>query len=307
MCKIIKNKKPFKNLIDVMMHFSDNETCKNYLAEMRWSDGIICPHCTHDKVYTMKKNYKCAGCRKQFSVTKGTIFENSPIPLQKWFAAIWLITSHKKGIASLQLHRDISVTQKTAWFMLHRIRNCFGVETEQLDNTVEVDETYIGGKNKNRHESKKIKGTQGRSTKDKAAVLGMLERGDKVKAVKVPDVGTETLTTEIIENVKEGSTIYSDEWKSYKALNAIFEHSFVSHSAKEYVNGDVHTNTIEGFWSLLKRGIIGIYHFTSKKHLQKYLNAFAYRYNTRNLECSERFSNMLAISNVRLTYKQLIT
>jgi len=289
-----------------MMHFSDKETCKSYLAEMRWSNGITCPHCSHYKIYTMKNNYKCAGCRKQFSVTKGTIFENSPIPLQKWFAAIWLITSHKKGISSLQLHRDIGVTQKTAWFMLHRLRNCFGIEDEKLENTVEADETYVGGKNKDRHESKKIKGTQGRSTKDKAAVLGMVERGGKVKAVKVPDVSAETLTTEILSNVKDGAKVYSDEWVGYNGLDAIYKHAIVNHSAKEYVNGDVHTDTIEGFWSLLKRGIIGIYHFTSKKHLQKYLNAFAYRYNTRHFECSQRFSNMLAMSNVRLTYKELI-
>jgi len=299
--------KDFNSIIELISTFTDDQTCIDHLEQLRWNSNVVSPFDATSKVYICKGNkYKCKNTGKYFNVKTGTLFDNTKVPLQKWFLAIWLITSHKKGISSLQLHRDIKVTQKTAWFMLHRIRNCFGINDEKLDNIAEVDETYVGGKNKNRHNSKKVQGTQGRSTKDKAAVLGMIEREGKVKAVKVPDVGAETLTTEILDNVKDGAKVYSDEWVGYKGLNAIYEHSFVNHSAKEYVNGDVHTNTIEGFWSLLKRGIIGIYHQTSKKHLQKYLDTFAFRYITRQTTEAERMNLLFANTEHRLKYKDLV-
>lgn len=182
----------FNNLVEVMMHFSDQETCKSFLENARWKGHITCPTCGSDHVYILKSKftYKCGNkeCKQAiFSVTKGTIFENSPIKLQKWFAAIWLMTSHKKGISSLQLSKDLGMTQKSAWFLLHRLR--FAVRTRSfnkpLEGTVEADETYIGGKNKNRHASKKVENSQGRSVKDKMAVFGMIERGGRVSAIRV--------------------------------------------------------------------------------------------------------------------------
>ena len=184
--------------------------------------------------------------------------------------------------------------------MLQRIRNCFGFDNDvKLDNEVEVDETYVGGKNKNRHESKKIEASQGRSLKDKTPVFGMIERDGKLVAKKVEDVSSETLTKEAIKSIKESAMVYTDEWLGYKGVSKIYDHQIVKHNEKEYVNGRIHTNTIEGFWSLLKRGIFGIYHFTSKKHLQKYVDEFVFRYNTRTIEESKRFNLLLANTEYR--------
>jgi transposase-like protein len=190
-----------------------------------------------------------------------------------------LITSHKKGISSIQLSKDVGVTQKTAWFMLQRIR--FAVRTKSfskpLENTVEVDETYIGGKNKNRHSNKKVANSQGRSTKSKTAVFGLVERNGRVVAMKVNNTSGHTLKPLINAHVTPDTNLMSDEWKAYTGLSKMYNHKFVKHGDGEYVNGDIHTNTIEGFWSLLKRGIIGIYHNVSSKHLDKYLDEFEYR------------------------------
>lgn len=300
----------FSNLVDVMMHFSDKETCKAYLAKMRWNGNPVCPHCGHsEKIYVMKNGYKCSDCRKPFSVTKGTIFENSPIPLQKWFAAIWLITSHKKGISSLQLHRDIGLTQKTAWFMLQRIRFAVRTKTfnQPLKNHVEADDCFIGGKNKNRHSNKKVKKAQGRSLKDKTPVLGLVERNGRVVAMRINDTSKKTIHPIILQNVCPTAKLSTDEWWGYRGLASTYSHGIVKHRNGEYVLGEVHTNTIEGFWSLLKRGIIGIYHQVSEKHLDKYLDEFEYRYNTKDLSDSGRFSNMLQLSNTRLKYADLIS
>ena len=303
----------FKNLIEATQFFSDKQTCIDYLAQLRWAGNTCCAHCGNGKVYELKganKRYKCAECRKQFSVTKGLIFENSPIPLQKWFVAIYLITSHKKGISSMQLSRDISVTQKTAWFMLQRIR--FALDTNSfelpvMDSVIECDETYIGGKSKNKHANKRTKGAQGRSTKDKTPVFGLVERNGRVVAMKVPDTTRDTIHPIIEAHVGAGASVNTDEWMAYKGLDKRFSHSVVKHGEGIYVIGNVHTNTIEGFWSLLKRGIIGIYHQVSTKHLDKYIDEFEFRYNTKDNSEFERFNNMLSLSAKRLTYGQLIT
>lgn len=293
----------FKSILELIKTFPDEQSCIDHLTEMRWNGNVISPFDETSKVYNCKGNrYKCKETGKYFNVKTNTIFDNTKMPLQKWFLAIWLVTGHKKGISSLQLGRDLDITQKSAWFMLQRIRQCFGMDEEiQLDNEVEADETFVGGKDKNRHANKK---TQGRG--DKSPVLGMVERGGKLRAVKVPNTTTETLSTEIIKGIKEGAILYTDEFSSYKSLKRIYDHQFVKHSKSEYVKGRIHTNTIEGFWSILKRGIIGVYHFTSKKHLQLYIDEFVFRYNSRKSTEANRFNLLLTNITNRITYKELI-
>lgn len=301
----------FKNLMEVIQYFADEKNCIDYLMEMRWPEGIRCAFCYHDKIYhlnTVKKRFKCAKCLKSFSIIKGTIFENSQIPLGKWFAAIYLISSHKKGISSVQLSKDIGVTQKTAWFMLQRIRYAFTNDNYdgKLFGIVQCDEVYIGGKNKNRRGNNRVHNAQGRSLKDKTPVFGMLKTGGKVYTNVVPNTKAETLKPIIQQMVKEGSIVVTDEWKAYKNMPAGYHHVAINHSQEEYVRGAFHTNAIEGFWSLLKRGIYGIYHAVSSKHLQRYCNEFAYRYNTRGIKCYERFYDVMERINCRLSYKTLI-
>ncbi len=300
--------KDFNSIIEIVQVFKDEQTCIEYLEELRWGGIVVSPFDETSTVYKCKGGkYRCRNTGKYFNVKTNTLFDNTKIPLQKWFIAIWLVTSHKKGISSLQLSKDIDVTQKTAWFMLQRIRKCFNIENDNdLDNTVEVDETYVGGKNKNRHKDKKVENSQGRSAKDKTPVLGMVERQGKLNARTVENVQAETLTSEIIKNVKETANLYTDEWLGYKDISRIYDHSIVKHNAKEYVNGKIYTNTIEGFWSLLKRGIVGIYHSLSKKHLQIYVDEFVFRYNTRIYAESSRFNLLLSNMCVRTTYKGLI-
>jgi len=299
--------KDFKSIIDLVKTFPDEQTCIGHLEQLRWNGNIVSPFDPSSKVYKCKNNrYRCKNSAKYFNVKTATLFDNSKIALQKWFVAIYLITGHSKGISSVQLSKDIDVTQKTAWFMLQRIRNCFGIVDTKLDNEVEIDETYVGGKNKNRHSDKKVPFSQGRSHKDKSPVVGMIERGGKLIAKQVKDVKGKTLTPEVIKNVKDTARVYTDEWLGYKSLERIYDHLVVKHNQGEYVNGRVHTNTIEGFWLLLKRGIFGIYHFTSKKHLQKYVDEFVFRYNGRNGSTQMRFNDMLSNTGHRLKYKELI-
>ena len=298
----------FNTILDLLKTFPDEQSCINHLESLRWVNAdVVSPFNPLSKVYKCANNrYRCKETGKYFNVKTSTLFDNSKIELQKWFLAIWLVTSHKKGISSIQLSKDIGVTQKTAWFMLQRIRNCFGFDNDNnLSNEVEVDETYVGGKNKNKHNTKKVEGTQGRSVKDKAPVFGMVERGGKLNAKCVDDVTIRTLTKEIVRYVND-ATVYSDEWLGYNALKRIYDHQFIKHGAGQYVNGRVHTNTIEGFWSLLKRGIVGIYHFTSVKHLQKYVDEFVFRYNTRDTSEVSRFNLLLSNTENRLTYERLI-
>ncbi len=300
--------KDFNSIIELLEAFPTEQACIEHLETLRWSGNVVSPFSPDSKVYSCKGNkYRCKETGKYFNVRTGTLFDNTKVKLQKWFLAIWLVTSHKKGISSLQLAKDIDVTQKTAWFMLQRIRNCFGFDNDgELNNEVEIDETYVGGKNKNRHADKKIEASQGRSSKDKSTVVGMVERQGRLIAKKVKDVTIDTLTNEAIKAIKKTASVYTDEWLGYNGLKRIYDHSVVKHNQSEYVNGRIHTNTIEGFWSLLKRGIVGIYHFTSKKHLQKYVDEFVFRYNSRNFNESSRFNMLLANTEYRLTYKELI-
>lgn len=306
----------FDNLIDLIDYFSDEKRCLSYLEQWRWDKGEpVCPHCGNMKIYRFSdgKRYKCAGCRGQFTAKVGTIFEDSKIPLKKWFVAIYLVTSHKKGISSHQLAKDIKVTQKSAWFMLHRIRWGLGQEHLYEDGMggegkiVEVDETFVGGKNKNRHKDKKVENSQGRSFKDKTPVMGIIERSGVLRAMKVPDTKSGTLQPIIEKHVAKGTTIFSDEWWGYRKLSeAAYIHQFINHGAKQYCDGDIHTNTLEGFWGLFKRSIFGIYHSASSKHIQAYVDEAVFRYNTRMLSEDNRVTLTVVNSNKPLKYKQLI-
>ena len=294
----------FNSILELIQAFPDQQACIDHLEQLRWNGNVVSPFDADSKVYDCKGNrYKCKNTGKYFNVKTNTIFDNTKLPLQKWFLAIWLVTSHKKGISSIQLGKDIGITQKSAWFMLSRIRQCFGIDAHtELDNEVEVDETFVGGKNKNRHADKKVKG----NTDDKAPVLGMVERSGKLVAKHVSDTTMETLSKEILYNIKETAKLYTDEYTSYARLKRVYDHQTVKHNQHQYVNGRVHTNTIESFWAILKRGIFGIYHFTSKKHLQLYVNEFVFRYNTRNGSEVERFNLLLQNTENRITYKELI-
>lgn len=298
----------FKSILELLKTFPDEQSCIDHLVSVRWRFGVVSPFKPDSKVYKCKNNrYKCKESGKYFNVKTGTLFDNSKIPLQKWFLAIGLITAHKKGMSSTQLARDIDVTQKTDWFLLHRVRNCFDLNSEfQFVNEVEVDETYVGGKQGNRHESKKIANTQGRSTKVKTPVLGMVERKGAVAAKAVEDTKKKTLQPEVKKQVREYATVYTDGWHGYRGLGSNYDHKVINHSLGEYVKGDIQTNTIEGFWSLLKRGILGIYHSVSDKHLQKYVDEFSFRYNSRHLAEADRINLLLANAEVRTSYKSLV-
>ncbi len=299
-----QKKESLTSLLDIQKRFPDEKSCRDFLIHQRWNGNSVCIKCgSTRKLYRINGGelLKCADCKKQFSPKVGTIFEDSALPLQKWFYSIFLLSAHKKGISSCQLARDIQVTQKTAWFILHRIR--YGISTKQfkapLEGTIEVDETYIGGKTHGQG--------SGYSQKNKTAVFGMLERGGEVRATPVPHADGRNLKPIIRANVSRKSVIMSDEFGGYKDLNKEFkDHGIVIHSRKEYVRGIIHTNSIENFWSLLKRGIFGIYHHVSPEHLHSYCDEFEYRYNTRKIEDSDRFALTLAKCEGRLQYKQLI-
>lgn len=302
----------FNSLHSLYNYFTNEQICREYLELFRWPEQIICPYkgCGHNKIfrYNTRKIYKCAKCEKQFSVKVGTIFEDSKISLKKWYAAIYLITSHKKGISSCQLARDLEVTQKTAWYMNHRVRHSLGwdIPEEKLSGTIEADEHFVGGKEKNKHKSKKTEGVQGRSIQTKAPVAGLVQRGGDVRAKQVEDTSGKTLRKFVYENVERGSQLHTDEWLGYNGLEKLFGRGVIKHAENQYVNGDIHTNTMEGFWSLLSRGVTGIYHSWSNKHLQKYLDEFVFRYNTRSFTESDRFNLMLSGLANHLPYSKLI-
>jgi transposase-like protein len=300
----------FKRIIDLLKVFPDEQSCINHLEHLRWDGNIISPFDENSKVYKCAGNkYKCKSTGKYFNVRTNTIFDNTKIPLQKWFLALYVFSSHKKGISSHQLARDISVTQKSAWFLLHRLRYAFDHPNfkDTLGNIVEIDETFVGGDAKNKHSNKKTKNERGGTIHEKQPVLGMKERNGNVIAVVVPNRNKETILPIIQETVENDSTIMTDEYTAYKDLKFEYSHNTVNHGAKEYVNQMAHTNGIENFWSHLKRGIDGIYHWVSKEHLQSYVNEFTLRFNTRSYDTQCRFDLILsAVANKKLTYQKLI-
>ncbi len=252
-------------LLDAVRYFSDEAVCRDFLAGLRWPNGVVCPVCASGRVSFLatRSLWRCKACRKQFSVKKGTIFEDSPIPLSKWLPAIWLYSAGKKGRSSHQLAKDLGVTQKTAWFMSHRIRLAMDVESfdEPLSGEIEVDETIMGGKDKNKHAHLR-RGNWGPMV-GKVAVMGLLERHGEVRARMVPTRSGALLKDEIRRNVEPGATVYTDQFASYRGLQADYVHEVINHS-EEYVRGHVHTNGIENFWSLFKRVIYGTHHSVSR-------------------------------------------
>lgn len=299
----------FRSLFDLLRTFSTEQKCIKYLESIRWNNGVVSPFDSGSVVWKCKGiNYRCKNTGKYFNVKTGTIFENTNISLKKWFMVIWIISSHKKGISSVQIAKDLGLTQKTAWFMLQRIRTCFEPDLDiKLSGEIEIDETYIGGLEPNKHDSKKIDGTQGRSIKTKVPVLGMVERGGRLKANVVENTTTKVITPAVVESVDATATVYTDEWQGYKGIDRIYNHLYVKHKEREFVAGRIYTNNIEGFWGILKRGIIGIYHSTSKKHLQLYVDEFVFRYNTRQDDENVRFVALLKNTDRRrITYAKLI-
>jgi hypothetical protein len=308
----------FKNLREMITTMDTQEKCRKYLASLRWPDGIvICPYCGHKKAYVIEggKRYKCGSkeCYQKFSVTVGTIFQDSNIPLTKWFMAVFLVTAHKKGISSYQLAKDTGVSQKCAWFMLHRMRELMKPKNNvPLDNSVEVDEVYIGGKVSNMSKSKrKMLHETGTVSDTKAMVMGMIERGGQLKLVPCDgDKYSSTVIQPVMtNNIDKDAVIMTDSSTMYSAVKHNFAgHETVNHREEEYVrDGVIHTNTIEGAFSHLKRSIFGIYHKVTVKHLSRYCEETAFRYNLRKMKDTERFTLALQICEGRLDYKTLVS
>jgi transposase-like protein len=302
-----------RTLKDAVVYFSNPDNCLNYLAERRWPDGVVkCPTCATDKVSFVpsRRVWQCKTRhpKAQFSIKVGTIFEDSPLGLEKWLPAVWMITNCKNGVSSWEIHRALGVTQKTAWFMMHRIRLGMQGEDDKLDGEVEVDESFIGGSARFMHKDKKAKITgTGGTGGGKAVVMGLLDRKTKkIRLRHVADTSGPTLQGVVREYVQGGSYIFSDAWRSYNGLSADYVHQVIDH-AEKYVEGNVHTNTIENFWSLLKRGLKGTYVSVEPFHLFRYLDEQAFRYNNRkDMDDGDRFSAVVSqITGKRLTYSRL--
>jgi transposase-like protein len=276
-------------LRELMETFPTNESCKQFVLEHRWRDGVVrCPRCGNEKVYELKTrpfHWLCKPCKNyRFSVISGTIFENTKYPLKTWFEVLWQILNSKKGVSALQIQRQIgSGAYKTAWYMCHRLRASMkDPEFKQLMGIVEVDETYIGGKNANRPLSKRFN-IKGRGPVGKIAVIGAISRKGNVTCQIIEDTSTATMSSFVRQMVSANVTLVAtDEGAGYQKLYQAFPHKTVDHKALEYVRGEVHTNNIENFWSLLKRGVVGTYHNVSKKYLPLYLAEFQFRFNNRN-------------------------
>lgn len=301
----------FSSLFSLVSYFDTDKKCKDVLAKSRWEDGdVVCPYCGGHHCYTRKDGrFSCKHCKKSFNVTVGTIFENTKISLRKWFIAMYLVSSHKKGISSCQIARDINVTQKTAWYMLMKIRSLYGQNDQTaLVGEVEVDEMYLGGQEKWKHECKKTEGTQGRSTKTKTPIFGMQQRSGDVKVIKVKDTKAETLFPIIKQFVEENSTIFTDEHNGYNPVgkeDSGYVRKIVNHKINEFAYDEVTTNRIEGFWSHFKRMIYGVYHFVSVKHLQSYIDESVYRWNTREWSEGARFADMFSKCIGKVSYEDI--
>lgn len=292
-----------QTLQQAILYFANLDIATEFVKALRWPSGVTCPHCqsTAYSYISTRRIWKCKTCRKQYSVKVGTIFEDSPLGLDKWLPAVWLIANAKNGISSCEIARSLGVTQKTAWFMLHRIRLAMqNGSFEKMSGEVEADETYIGGKAGNMHEWKR------ETRRDKAIVFGLLERhGGRVKTKVIENTKKETLEKAIGENVERGAMVYTDEFPSYRNIEPDFGHMVINH-AERYVSGRVHTNGIENFWSLFDRSMLGTYTHCESFHLFRYLDEQSFRFNERKTNDAVRFVKVIsAVNSKRITYAKL--
>ena len=299
-----------KTLQEAILYFADPVNCREYLVARRWPNGVTCPRCGSQNVLFLEK-YNRWHCREkhnapQFTLKTGTIMEDSPIGLDKWMTAMWQIVNCKNGISSYEIHRALGITQKTAWFLDHRIRLALTSGSfEKLTGEIEADETFIGGKARNMHVGKRQRRITGTGGKDKTAVMGIMERGGKVRTVVIANRKKKALQAEVKKHVEAGSALYTDALLSYEGLAGDYAHQVVDH-AVQYVDGRVHTNGLENFWSLLKRGIAGTYVSVEPFHLFRYLDEQAYRFNNRKMNDAERFDMAVkGIVGKRLTFAEV--
>jgi transposase-like protein len=292
---------PNINLVDMMRDYDTVEECRSALAKLRWPQGVECPRCQSKKISTIKKRgqYDCDTCRYQFSVTSGTIFHDSHLPLFKWFFAVYMMCESKKGISANQISRTLKISYKTAWYLCHRVRKAIEELKDQpkLEGVTEVDETFIGG----RYDYRRKKGK-----KQQKAVIGMIQRGGKFEARTIPTPSKRVLIGIIKDRIAAGSTVFTDEWPAYKTISQTHNHDTVNHSRKEWVRRNVHTNTIENAWSLFNRSVIGSFHKISDKHLDKYLDEFEWRFNNRENPFLFRDTLMKLINAPKMEFQKLI-
>jgi transposase-like protein len=302
-------------LLGAIKYFADVETAIGFVAALRWPNGVICPRCDATGVcyrLSTRPLWKCRACKKQFSVKVGSIFEDSPIGLDKWLPAMWMLVNCKNGVSSYEIARDLGVTQKTAWFMLHRLRLAVQTKSfEKIGGHVEVDETFIGGKSRNMHHAKRQRVIKGTGGKGKVAVMGLLERhgrdGHSSMRVTIKDKGLHraAMHSTVREHVEPGAHVYTDAFRSYIGLDATYIHGVIDH-AEKYVDGLIHTNGAENFWSLLKRAIKGTYVSVEPFHLFRYLDEQCYRFNNRKMTDGMRFLEAaMSVFGKRLTFRAL--
>lgn len=304
-----KNGTP-QTLLEAIRHFSDLDVATEYVASIRWPEGFICPNCQGREFsyLTTRRLWKCKACKKQTSVKKGTVFEDSPLGLDKWLAALWLLVNCKNGISSYEIARDLGVSQKAGWFMLQRLRlamqrGTFEKYSEKFDGAVEVDETYIGGRARYRNAVEE--GAKKGPRTGKTAVVGFYERGGHVHLTVIDSIRKAPLQSQVRKHVKPGATVYTDELKSYAGLDQHYAHKVINH-AEKYVDGLIHTNGLENFWSLLKRSLSGTYVKVEPYHLFRYLDEQAYRFNARKGTDGDRFQEVLTrVSGRRLTWDEV--